>query len=57
MEKWISVIVVVIGAEHIEAKQCWAVDPARIGDCIADTVKWFAVQHGEAVKEIVVRPI
>lgn len=57
MGKWISVIVVVIGAEHIEAKQYWTTDSALIGDCIVESVKRFSAQHGEVVEEIIVRPI
>ena len=53
----ISFVIVVIGADHIEATQHWEVEAFRRGDLIADAVVAFRNKHGVEIERVIVRPI
>ena len=53
----VSFVVVVIGADHVEATQHWEVEAPRRGDLIADAVVAFCNKHGVEIERVIVRPI
>ena len=53
----VSFVIVVIGADHIEATQYWEVEAFRKFDYVADTVAAFCDKHGVAIDRVIVRPI
>ena len=55
--EYVSFVVVVIGAGHVEATQHWEAEAPRCGDLIADAVVAFSNKHGEVIDRVIVRPI
>ena len=55
--EYVSFVIVVIGADHIEVAQYWEAEASRMGDYIADAVVAFCNKHGVAIDRVIVRPI
>ena len=53
----ISFVIVVIGADHVEATQYWEAEPSQKLEYIADAVVAFSNKHGVAIDRVIVRPI
>ena len=53
----VSFVIVVIGADHVEATQYWEADAAQKPDYIADAVVAFSNRHGTAIERVIVREI
>ena len=53
----VSFVIVVIGADHVEATQYWEAEASRKLDLIADAVVAFCNKHGVAIDRVTVRPI
>ena len=53
----ISFVIVVIGADHVEATQYWEAEPSQRFDYIADAVVAFSNRHGTAIERVIVREI
>ena len=54
---YVSFVIVVVGADHVEATQHWEVEAPRRGDLIADAVVAFCDKHGAVIDRVIVRPI
>ena len=52
-----SFVVVVIGAEHVEATPYWEAEASRRWDLIADAVVAFCDKHGVGIDRVTVRTI
>ena len=55
--KNISFVVVVIGADHVEATPYWEAEASRRFEYVADAVAAFCNKHGVAIDRVIVRPI
>ena len=53
----VSFVIVVIGADHVEATQYWEAEPSQKLEYIADAVVAFSNKHGVAIDRVIVRPI
>ena len=53
----VSFVIVVIGADHVEATQYWEAETSRKFDYVADAVVAFSNKHGVAIERVIVRPI
>ena len=53
----VSFVIVIIGADHVEATQYWEAEASRRGDLIADAVVAFSNKHGVGIDRVIVRPI
>ena len=53
----VSFVIVVIGADHVEATQYWEAEASRRWDYVADAVVAFSNKHGVGIDRVIVRPI
>ena len=53
----VSFVIVVIGADHVEATQYWEAEASRMWDYIADAVAAFSNKHGVVIERVLTRPI
>ena len=54
---YVSFVIVVIGADHVEAFQYWEAEASQKFGYIADAVVAFSNKHGVAIERVIVRPI
>ena len=53
----VSFVIVIVGAEHVEATQYWEAEASKREGYIADAVVAFSNKHGVAIERVIVRPI
>ena len=55
--EYVSFVIVVIGADHVEATQYWEAEASQKFDYVADAVVAFCNKHGVAIDRVIVRLI